>query len=91
MERAFRQNDTLVEIHLRIKNMNYYNVRIWQTYLDYSGVLYIVTEVDKKWVVLVDEEGEVLKVDRLRFIREVMGARFNRVLSTEWKLHVELS
>lgn len=71
--------------------MNYYNVKPWQTYLDYVGVLSIVTEVSKKWVVLVDEYGVADKVDRIEFVNEVMGARYSRVLSTNLKLHVQLS
>lgn len=71
--------------------MNYYNIKPWQTYLDYMGVLYIVTDVSKKWVVLVDEDDIIYKFDRLEFISEVMGARYNKVISTELKLHVNLS
>lgn len=63
--------------------MNYYYVKVWQTYVDYCGKMYIVTEVSKDKVVLVDENSYIYILDRLEFISECMGSYYFRIKSYE--------
>ena len=54
-------------------------VKIWDTFLDYMGVMFIITEVTPTKVMWVDENGNDHSESLDEFESEWDGARYHRV------------